>query len=126
MVKGRVKKNVTTQLELLEMFGGPNIMTTDQDGTEVWMYDKTTSITSSTYSSSGTNTRNNQVALMARFFGLDVASWEGSGGVGSQQRDTSDNQGSNTITRTIKTITFIVKFNQDSTVKDYAVRQASY
>ncbi|HYD84514.1 MAG TPA: hypothetical protein VEA63_10685, partial [Opitutus sp.] len=41
MVTGRVVKGVTTQFDVLELFGGPSTMTTDKDGSEVWMYDKT-------------------------------------------------------------------------------------
>ena len=43
-VTATVKKNVTTQAELIDMFGGPNISTTDKDGTESWVYERTASM----------------------------------------------------------------------------------
>jgi hypothetical protein len=41
MVTSRVKKGITTQSDLIRLFGGPNITTMDADGTETWVYDKT-------------------------------------------------------------------------------------
>jgi hypothetical protein len=41
MVKMSVTKGETTQTEVLEIFGPPDLLTY-QDGTEVWTYDKTT------------------------------------------------------------------------------------
>src|SRR5215213_2482680 len=46
-VTAMVKKNVTTQAELIDMFGGPNISTTDKDGTETWVYERTASMSDS-------------------------------------------------------------------------------
>lgn len=48
-----IKPNTTTQAQILEVFGPPNIATTDTSGNEVWSYQKnatiTTSIENSTY-----------------------------------------------------------------------------
>ena len=41
MVKMKVVKGETTQTEVLEIFGPPDLLTY-QDGAEVWTYDKTT------------------------------------------------------------------------------------
>lgn len=35
-----LKKGITTQNEVLEIFGAPNIVTTDSTGLEVWTYQK--------------------------------------------------------------------------------------
>src|SRR5215210_6539721 len=43
-ITATIKKGVTTQLDLLEMFGGANVTTMDRDGTEVWMYERTSSM----------------------------------------------------------------------------------
>ena len=126
MVTGRVKKNETTQQDLLELFGGPSTMTTDREGTEVWMYDKTTTTTSSSYSSSDSYANKSDAAVMAGFFGLSVPLGVGAGGVKSGNEGASAAQGRNSVTHSVKTLTFIVKFNPDRTVKDYSVRQASY
>ena len=126
MVTGRVKKGVTTQQEMLELFGGPSTMTTDKDGTEVWMYDKTTSTVSGSYAQSGAQADKNEASGMASFLGIPLVTGTSSANVAAQSQSAQSSQGASTITRSVKTITFIIKFNDDKTVKDYAVRQASY
>lgn len=126
MVTGKVKKNETTQQDLLELFGGPSTMTTDRDGTEVWMYDKTATTTSGNYASSQSSARQSEAAVMAGFFGLPIPGIIGGGAAASRTEDASASQGNSFVSRSVKTITFIVKFNEDKTVKDYSVRQASY
>ena len=126
MVTGRVKKGVTTQQEIIDLFGGPSTMTTDKDGTEVWMYDKTTSTVSGSYAQSSSQASQSEASTMAAFLGIPFLA--GVGAVketgSSQLADVS--QGANNVTRSVKTITFIIKFGEDKTVKDYAVRQSSY
>lgn len=126
MVTGRVKKNVTTQQDLIELFGGPSVMTTDRDDTEVWMYDRTSTVSSSSYASSSTDADHSEAAVMAGFFGLSVPLGVGAAGGAYRGQSANVAKGSNSATHSVKTITFIVKFNPDRTVKDYAVRQASY
>ena len=43
MAKQKITKGVTTQNELLEVFGAPNIITKNKSGNEVWTYDKISS-----------------------------------------------------------------------------------
>ena len=137
MVTGKVQKNGTTQTEIIELFGGPSTLTTDKDGTEVWMYDKTTSTTSGNYAQSSAQNsaqaEKSSASALAAFLGLPM--FGGIGGVGgsasssnsqSAQQSAQVGQGQSTVTRSVKTITFIIKFNQDKTVKDYAVRQSNY
>ncbi|MFC1704292.1 hypothetical protein ACFL1E_05900 [Candidatus Omnitrophota bacterium] len=40
MVKKEIIKGVTTQTDILEVFGAPNIVTKNKSGNEVWTYDK--------------------------------------------------------------------------------------
>ena len=40
MAKTQIVKGVTTQNEILEVFGSPNIITKNKSGNEVWTYDK--------------------------------------------------------------------------------------
>src|SRR4030066_616220 len=47
-----LKNGVTTQNEVLEKFGPPNIMTTDGDGNEVWTYQKQATVSKSASSNS--------------------------------------------------------------------------
>lgn len=43
-----LKKDVTTQAEVLQTFGPPNVATVDATGNEVWSYQKNATFTSST------------------------------------------------------------------------------
>lgn len=42
-----LKKGETTQAEVLEAFGGPNIVAGDADGNETWTYDRMSYVSSS-------------------------------------------------------------------------------
>ena len=123
---GRVKKDVTTQQELLDLFGGPSVMTTDKDGAEVWMYDKTTSTVSGSTDQNARQASQSDASTMAYYFGIPFVA--DAGRVNSSEKDQSSQEGhaQNSFTSSVKTITFIIRFNPDKTVKEYAVRQASY
>lgn len=43
-----LKKGVTTQAEVLETFGAPNVATVDSDGNEVWTYQKNATVSKTT------------------------------------------------------------------------------
>ncbi|MFZ2657755.1 MAG: hypothetical protein WAX69_22670 [Victivallales bacterium] len=122
----QVKKGVTTQMEIMEKFGGPDVMTTDKDGIEVWMYDKTTSTVTSNNAQSGSQAIHSEASAMAGYLGIPaIAGVTGAKNtVDGQSAQVS--QGTGKVERTAKTITFIIKFNPDKTVKDYAVRQSKY
>ena len=126
MVTGRVDKGVTTQQELIDLFGGPSTMTTDKDGAEVWMYDKTSSTVSGNYAHSGSQASRSEASVMAGFFGIPLVAGVGGAKGSANDQSAQISQGAGSVTRSVKTITFIIKFNPDKTVKDYAVRQASY
>lgn len=126
MVTGRVKKGVTTQQEILDLFGGPSTMTTDKEGSEVWMYDKTASTVSGGYSQSASQAEKSEASVMAAFLGIPFLAGVGGGKTASNSQSAQVSQGQTSMTRSVKTITFIIKFNEDKTVKDYAVRQSSY
>jgi len=40
MAKAKIINGVTTQSEILEVFGSPNIITKNKSGNEVWTYDR--------------------------------------------------------------------------------------
>lgn len=126
MVTGRVKKGETTQQEILELFGGPSTMTTDKDGTEVWMYDKTASTVSGTHAQSSSQADKSEASVMAAFLGIPLFAGVGAARASTQSQSAQVSQGQTNVTRSVKTITFIIKWNEDKTVKDYAVRQSSY
>ena len=111
-ITSTVKKGTTTQADLVSMFGGPNISTIDSDGNETWIYEKTTSETI-TKSQSSINTKGERLDF---FFGLGfIHKGKGEGNVRSNTA----------VSSSIKSLTVIIKFNQDKTVKDYSAR-ASY
>ena len=47
MVQMTLRVGTTTQQEVIENFGGPNITTIDGDGREVWIYDRFATVTAS-------------------------------------------------------------------------------
>jgi len=113
MITSRVKKGVTTQADLIDLFGGPNISTVDSEGNETWLYEvKTSSV--STQGKSSTTTRAEALSL---FFGIGLAS------SGESQEETSS---SRDVSYSMRNLTFIVKFNEDKTVKEYSVRQSAF
>jgi hypothetical protein len=115
-VTATVKKNVTTQAELIDMFGGPNISTTDKDGTETWVYERTASMSDT----AGTADQKN----VAAFFGAGGTIGNAAVGGGASGSAAKQNNQQRTV-NSVRTLTVVVKFNPDKTVKDYSAR-ASY
>jgi hypothetical protein len=115
-VTATVKKNQTTQADLIELFGGPNISTTDKDGTETWVYERSASTTDS----AGTADQKQ----FAAFFGAGGTIGNAAIGGGASGAAAKQNDQRRTVT-TVRTLTVVVKFNPDKTVKDYSAR-ASY
>jgi hypothetical protein len=111
-VTATVQKGKTTQADLLQMFGGPNISTTDSDGVETWVYER-----SVTQTDVASNSRSSEAAAKLGLFFKSVEL----GASGS----TSQSAAASSTTTSIRSLTVIVKFNQDKTVKDYSAR-ASY
>lgn len=115
-VTSTVKKGVTTQMDLLNMFGGPNISSTDADGSEVWVYERTTSTTDTAGAQDSKN--------LEAFFGAGGggAGVVAGGGVAGGTRSSND---ARRTSSSVRTLTVVVKFNPDKTVKDCQTR-ASY
>ena len=83
--------------EVMEALGSPNIVTTDEKGREVWVYDRITT---------------------ERFYSEGAGAWffafAGGGGV----------SGSSSTSQ--KTLTIIVKFDEDKKVRDLAYHSSSF
>lgn len=128
MVTGKVQKGVTTQYEIMELFGGPNTMTTDRDGTEVWMYDKTASTVTGAHSSSAAQSTQSEAHVMAAFLGIPLVAGVSGASATARTDSAQVSQAQSSVTRSVRNITFIIKFNDDEgkTVKDYSVRQSQY
>jgi outer membrane protein assembly factor BamE (lipoprotein component of BamABCDE complex) len=91
--------------EVAEVLGSPNIVTTDDERNETWIYDKISSDV--TYSkSSGT------------IVGLIFGSSGGGAGVGSSSSgSTSTSQ---------RTLTVIIKFDADNRVQDFSYHSSQF
>lgn len=121
MITSRVKKDVTTQSELVELFGGPNIATTDSEGLETWVYERTSSESETVRDETRKASTQSEISRFGVFFGLGVA------GKDSGKAETQSKVKGRTKTRhSIKSITVIVKFNANKTVKNYSVRSSSF
>jgi hypothetical protein len=112
-VTSQVQKNKTTQLELIQIFGGPSISSTDADGAEVWVYERS-------YTESDAQTRSDgyQAAANLNAFFSHV----NLGVSGSAGRST----GAVSSATSFRALTVIVKFNANKTVKDYSVRASQF
>jgi hypothetical protein len=115
-VTATVKKNVTTQMDLVNLFGGPNISTTDADGAETWVYERTASTTDTAGSA--------DQKQFAAFFGAGAQIGSATLGGGAAGGTAKQNDQRRTV-NSVRTLTVVVKFNPDKTVKDYSAR-ASY
>jgi hypothetical protein len=116
-VTSQVKKNETSQAQLIELFGGPNISTTDADGLETWVYERSSSQSDMAGSS--------DVRNLNAFFGGGVGGSSGGvgGGVAGGTRNADDRS---RITNSVRNLTVIIKFNPNKTVRDYSVRQSTF
>jgi hypothetical protein len=112
LVTSQVRKGVTTQLELVQLFGSPNISTFDSAGIESWVYERTV-----TQTEVQSNARTAQAAAnLGVFFG---------NAQGGANAATGQSNAAGSTTTSIRSITVIVKFGPNKTVSDYSVR-ASY
>jgi hypothetical protein len=116
-VTSTVKKNQTTQADLLDLFGGPNISTTDAEGLETWVYERSASQTDAAASSDARN--------LNAFFGGggNLGGATIGGGVAGGSRSADDRSRTST---SVRNLTVIIKFNPDKTVRDYSVRQSTF
>ena len=99
----------TTQLEVLETFGAPNITTLDASGQEVWVYDRQATVTAS--GSSGFS-----VGMLVGGGGGGVAGGAGLG-FGKSKSKTEQTQ---------RTMTLVIKFNASKRVADFKSRYSSF
>lgn len=96
-VQLNLKKGETTQADILNAFGSPNIITTDASGDEVWSYQKNSM--TATASSDG-------------YYATIILA-----GV---------NSGSGRYNQSTKTATLIIKFDQNKKVKDFKFMSANF
>jgi len=109
---GIVQKEVKVGMsgaDILGILGSPNIVSTDAERREVWVYDKIATDFAYSSSSGGVS------ALILGFDSNVLAG--GSGGY---------NRSAGAASRSQRTLTIIIKFGQDRLVRDYAYHSSSF
>jgi hypothetical protein len=96
-VQLKLQKGVTTQNEVIEAFGAPNITTIDGDGREVWTYRRHATVTTSTGSTT--------------YFNILVFGTQSGGGTGTQST---------------QSMTLVIKFGPDKKVSDFQSMASSF
>ncbi len=91
--------------QVVEALGSPNVVTTDEKGREVWVYDRIS--TENVYSSSS-----------ALILGILTGGTGGGGGLAGTSSGASSS--------TQKSLTVIVKFDEQKKVRDFAYRSSTF
>jgi outer membrane protein assembly factor BamE (lipoprotein component of BamABCDE complex) len=94
-----------TSAQVAEVLGSPNVVTTDEQRREVWVYDKIATESVSSTSSAGVGV-------------LIIGGVAGGGGIA-----TGSSGASSTSQRTL---TVIIKFDEHGKVRDFGYRQSSF
>lgn len=109
MVQMTLEVGKTSQGEVLETFGAPNITTVDGQGNEMWVYDRHATVTSN--KSGGFS-----IGLGLGAGGDGVA---GLGGLGFGKKKSSSETSQ-------RTMTLIIKFDRAKIVSDFRSRSSSF
>jgi outer membrane protein assembly factor BamE (lipoprotein component of BamABCDE complex) len=109
MVQMTLKVGETSQGQILETFGAPNITSIDGSGQEMWVYDRHATVSSN--SSSGFS-----IGMLVGAGGGDVG---GGAGLGFGKKKSKSSQSS-------RTMTLIIKFNDAKIVSDFRSRSSSF
>jgi len=113
---GKVQREIRVGMsgaEVVEVLGSPNMVTTDEKRREVWIYDKVA--TEHVYSTSSGGV---SALILGGLAGSDGAT---GGGVGP-----SFSKGTGATSTTQRTLTIIIKFDEENKVRDFAYRQSSF
>jgi outer membrane protein assembly factor BamE (lipoprotein component of BamABCDE complex) len=109
---GRVQKEIRVGMsgaEVAQVLGSPNIVTTDEERREVWIYDKIASDRAYSTSSGG-------LAALVLAVGGNTA--VGVGGSGSSSAGAASSSQ--------RTLTVIIKFDKQSKVRDFAYHTSRF
>ena len=109
MAQMTLRVGQTTQAQVLETFGAPNITTLDAVGDEMWVYDRHATVTSD--SSGG--------------FSIGLGIGGGGGGVGAVGGLGFGKKKSKSSSSS-RTMTMIIKFNATKVVSDFRSRSSSF
>jgi outer membrane protein assembly factor BamE (lipoprotein component of BamABCDE complex) len=109
---GRVQKEIRVGMsgaEVAAVLGSPNVVTTDEQRREVWIYDKIATETVYSASSGG-------ISALILGWGSNVA---GAGSAGGSQAS-----GARSVSQ--RTFTVIIKYDQDKKVRDFAYHSTRF
>ena len=109
MVQMTLKVGETSQLEVTETFGAPNITTIDGKGQEVWIFRRHATISKSKSHSSS--------FVIGLGFGAGGLGGGAGGGVGNSTSG---------FEQSSKSMTLIIKFNEQKIVSDFRSRSSSF
>ena len=113
---GKVQREIRvgmTNAEVVEVLGSPNMVTTDSQRRENWVYDRISTETVQSTSSGGVSA----LILGGALVGNALLGGAGSAGYNSSAGARSTSQ---------RTLTIIIKFDQESKVRDFAYRSSSF
>ncbi|PWC95845.1 hypothetical protein [Azospirillum sp. TSO5] len=113
---GKVQREIRigmTSAEVVEVLGSPNMVTTDDRRRENWVYDKISTETAYSSSSGGVNA----LILGGGPIGAGIGGALGGAGVSGAAGARSTSQ---------RTLTVIVKFDENSRVRDFSYRSSSF
>lgn len=103
---GRVQKEIRigmSSADVVQVLGSPNIVTTDEERREVWVYDKIATDRAYSTSSGGVN-------ILVLAFGGSGGALGGAGGSASAGASSTSQ----------RTLTVIIKYDKDNKVRDFA------
>ena len=116
MTVGTVQREIRigmTNADVVQVLGSPNMVTTDEQRRENWVYDKIS--TESVYSTSSGGV--NALILGGGLIGAGAAGGLGGAGYNSSAGARSTTQ---------RTLTIIVRFDAENRVRDFSYRASSF
>ncbi len=111
-VQRQIKVGMSTA-EVIEVLGSPNLVSTDEKRREVWVYDKVATETAYSTSSGGVSA-------------LILGGAGGGGLLGGILGGGNSNQAAGASSTTQRTLTVVIKFDEQAKVRDFAYRQSSF
>jgi outer membrane protein assembly factor BamE (lipoprotein component of BamABCDE complex) len=112
LTAGRVQKEIRIGMsgaEVAQALGSPNIVTTDEQRREVWIYDKIATEAAHSTSSGG-------ISALILGFGTSAAALAGP--------SVSGTSGASAVSQ--RTLTVIIKYDQDRRVRDFAYHTSRF
>ena len=113
---GKVQREIRVGMaggEVVTALGSPNIVSTDEKGREVWVYDKIATDRVYSTSSGGVST----LILGGALVGAGLVGGAGGGSYSSAAGASSTSQ---------RTLTIIIKFDEGKRVRDFAYHSSSF